>query len=106
VTSDGRGLVLWREMTSDGAAVAAGLHFPGDGAARADVIVAALKARALAAGARFIDEAAVTDLQVRGQRITGARARGRTWPADDVVIATGIWGPPRPVTDRLPGARD
>jgi glycine/D-amino acid oxidase-like deaminating enzyme len=77
----------------DPARVEAALHLPLDGAARADVATAALRVRAEAAGVRFVPDAKVTGIDVRGDRVAAVRAGGRSFAADDVVLACGIWGP-------------
>ncbi|MEQ4303963.1 FAD-dependent oxidoreductase [Plantactinospora sp. B6F1] len=77
----------------DGARARLGLHLPLDGAADATYITAELRARARAAGARFVANADVTGIRTHGDRITGVHTPTETFPADDVVIAGGIWGP-------------
>ena len=72
----------------------AGLLFPDDGTARARTVTAALVHRARAGGARFLYGTTVTGLDISGGRIDGVRtADGQELPADDVVLAAGIWGP-------------
>jgi glycine/D-amino acid oxidase-like deaminating enzyme len=77
----------------DPARVEAALHLPLDGAARADVATAVLRARAEAAGVRFVPQAKVTAIDLRGDRVVAVRAGGRSFAADDIVLACGIWGP-------------
>lgn len=73
--------------------VMSALHFPSDGTARADVVTAALRARATAAGARFIADAPLIGVDIRGDRIMAAVTQGEVLAADDVVLACGVWGP-------------
>ncbi|MBN6037211.1 FAD-binding oxidoreductase [Amycolatopsis sp. 195334CR] len=73
----------------DPAKVTLALHFPDDGTARAGEITAAQRDRS---GAAFVPEAKVTGFERRNGKVTGVPARGEVWPADDVVLATGIWG--------------
>ncbi|MER5389410.1 FAD-binding oxidoreductase [Saccharopolyspora sp. NPDC002686] len=68
----------------------AGLHFPADGTARAGVITAALRERS---SAQFVADAAVVGIDLRGDRVAAVRTGTETYPADDVVLASGIWGP-------------
>jgi len=70
-----------------------GVRYPHDGTARAAVITHLLKARAAGAGARFVYDAGVTAIDVWGDQVHSVRAGDETFPADDVVIANGIWGP-------------
>ena len=51
---------------------AGGVLYAGDGPARADVITAALKTRALRAGACFVYATAVTAIDVHGNRVLPA----------------------------------
>ncbi|MEV0697436.1 FAD-binding oxidoreductase [Saccharopolyspora sp. NPDC050389] len=67
-----------------------GLHFTDDGTARAGVITAALRKRS---SARFVDDAAVVGIELRGNRVSAVRTATESFPADDVVLASGIWGP-------------
>ncbi|MGP4018287.1 NAD(P)/FAD-dependent oxidoreductase [Saccharopolyspora sp. 5N708] len=67
-----------------------GLHFTDDGTARAGIITAALRERG---NARFVDNAAVVGIELRGNRVSSVRTAAESFPADDVVLATGIWGP-------------
>lgn len=69
------------------------LHLPLDGAADAPSITAELRSRARAAGARFVPDTVVTDIRMHGDRVTGVHTSMGAFPADDVVIACGIWGP-------------
>lgn len=72
----------------------AGLHFPGDGTARAGLLTAAQRRRAEAEGAEFADGAEATGLEIRAGRVHGVwLADGTLVPADDTVLASGIWGP-------------
>ncbi|WP_407562695.1 NAD(P)/FAD-dependent oxidoreductase [Streptomyces sp. 184] len=72
----------------------AGLHFPGDGTARAGLLTAVQRRRAEAAGAAFADGAEAAGLEIRAGRVHGVwLADGTLLPADDTVLASGIWGP-------------
>ncbi|WP_225796398.1 NAD(P)/FAD-dependent oxidoreductase [Streptomyces aculeolatus] len=72
----------------------AGLYFPGDGTARAGLLTAAQRRRAEARGARFADGAEAAGLEIRAGRVHGVwLADGTLLPADDTVLASGIWGP-------------
>lgn len=67
-----------------------GLHYAQDGTARAGIITAALRKRSRA---RFVDDAAVVGIELRGNRVSSVRTATESFPADDVVLASGIWGP-------------
>ncbi|MCI2421932.1 FAD-binding oxidoreductase [Saccharopolyspora sp. K220] len=67
-----------------------GLHFADDGTARAGIITAALRKRS---NARFVDDAAVVGIEIRGNQVSSVRTATESFPADDVVLASGIWGP-------------
>ena len=64
-----------------------------DGTARARTITAALEQRAAVAGVRFRYGTEVTGVRVSGSRVRSVDVGGAPLPADDVVIAAGIWGP-------------
>lgn len=70
-----------------------GVIYPEDGTARTDIIVPALRDRAVRAGARFVYDTAVTGIEVRAERVRAVQAAEEALIADDVVIACGIWGP-------------
>ena len=70
-----------------------GVLYPADGTARADVITSVLKTKAQMAGAQFHSDTTVTGIEVVGDAVGGVIAGGIVYPADDVVIACGIWGP-------------
>jgi len=70
-----------------------GVLYPQDGTARAGVITAALKDRAARAGVEFRYDAPVTAIDTRAGRVIAVRTGGQTLPADDVVLACGVWGP-------------
>jgi glycine oxidase len=76
------------------------LYAPGEAALHPRRLVQALLKDAELAGAR-IEEANVLGLERRGDRITGVIG-GRTWSAEQVIIAAGAWssslaGLPRPL---------
>jgi glycine/D-amino acid oxidase-like deaminating enzyme len=62
-----------------------------DGTARASVITSALRERATHAGACFVYDARVTDIETRGGRVNAVYTEAGRVPADDVIIACGIW---------------
>jgi len=71
-----------------------GVLYPADGTARAATITAALAQRGAGAGAQFVHNAAVSTIDTRGDHVSAVRCRdGKTYAADDVVLACGIWGP-------------
>jgi glycine/D-amino acid oxidase-like deaminating enzyme len=70
-----------------------GVLYPADGTARAEVITTALKAKAEAAGARFRYDTTVTGIDVGGSSVRGVAAGGSVYPADNIAIACGVWGP-------------
>ncbi|WP_010308038.1 NAD(P)/FAD-dependent oxidoreductase [Saccharopolyspora spinosa] len=67
-----------------------GLHYTQDGTARAGIITAALRKRNRA---RFVDDAAVVGIELRGNRVASVRTTMDSFPPDDVVVSSGIWGP-------------
>ncbi|ELY97955.1 GcvT family protein [Natrialba asiatica] len=70
-----------------------GYHVPTDGKAHAVDASAAMAERARAAGAEFYGETTVTDLETAGGEIqTVVTDRGHI-AADEVLVATNIWGP-------------
>lgn len=72
----------------------AGLLFAEDGTARARTITAALVARAQATGVQFRYDTTVTDISITDGRVCGVRlGSGDELPADDIVLAAGVWGP-------------
>ena len=71
---------------------AGGLWFERDGTARARVITAALQQRAVAAGVRLLHRTSVTAVDSGGAAPLTVRTTAGDLPADDVVLAAGIWG--------------
>ncbi|WP_129113485.1 GcvT family protein [Halegenticoccus tardaugens] len=70
-----------------------GYYQPTDGQAHAVDVSATMAERAREAGASFHSETTVTDLEVRDGSIEAVRTdRGRI-EAEEVLIATNIWGP-------------
>lgn len=69
------------------------LLFPADGTADARTITAALYALARTGGAHFRFDTTVTGIAIAGDRVRSVQAGEHEHPADDVVLATGIWGP-------------
>lgn len=80
------------ELVDVGRCVGGVLH-PEDGTARADVITAAYKERAVRNGAVLVHDAAVTAVDRVGDRVAAVRCGDVRHRADDVVVACGIWGP-------------
>ncbi len=73
-------------------AVAGGVHAAHEAEVDPRSLTAALLAAATAAGASVVADAQVTDAVVESGRIRGARtADGRTWPAEQIVLAGGAW---------------
>ncbi|MCJ1470275.1 hypothetical protein MMC07_008920 [Pseudocyphellaria aurata] len=71
----------------------AALHFPDDGTARADIITAAYRDRAIANGVVVL-EATVEAMEVDekdGPRITGLSTNLGSLPCSRIIFATGIW---------------
>jgi glycine/D-amino acid oxidase-like deaminating enzyme len=86
------GLAQHGTVGSDRVGGLAGLPFPADGTARARVITAALRAQAHHAGARFVYGSAVTGIGTTNGAVSWVRTDETVLPADDIVLACGIWG--------------
>lgn len=69
-----------------------GLLFEHDGTARARIITAALREQAASAGVRFLHDADVLAIDADGPGPLAVRTDEHELPADDVVLACGIWG--------------
>jgi glycine/D-amino acid oxidase-like deaminating enzyme len=67
-------------------------HYELDGTAAPAVLTAALRRRAADAGARFVTGADVVGI-IPAQPTSVRTRDGRTWAADDVILAAGVWGP-------------
>jgi glycine/D-amino acid oxidase-like deaminating enzyme len=78
----------------DPAQCAGGVLHARDGTARAPLAAEALLDLAAGGGARLVHDAEVTAVDVRAGRVRGVRVGGTDLPADDVVLACGIWGRP------------
>ncbi|MFC6718361.1 FAD-dependent oxidoreductase [Natrialbaceae archaeon GCM10025810] len=77
----------------DAETVLGGYYLPTDGKAHAVDVSATMAERARERGARFFGETTVTDLEIRDGRIRAVVTdRGRI-EADEVLVATNIWGP-------------
>lgn len=74
-------------------ACSGGVLYARDGTARADVVTAALGEHAESTGARFVHDVPVTSIDVAGGEVRAVGTEAAQFPADDVVIACGIWGP-------------
>ncbi|GAB7189898.1 hypothetical protein NUM3379_06040 [Kineococcus sp. NUM-3379] len=77
----------------DGAQVLAAGSFPDDGVADPSVLASALRAQAVARGARFLPGHEVAAVERRAGRWVLATEHGARLDADDVVLAGGVWGP-------------
>lgn len=77
----------------DRGACIGGVLYPHDGTARANVITAAYKVRAMQGGATFVHDAAVTAISVNGREVRAVGTVDTQFHADDIVIACGVWGP-------------
>lgn len=80
---------------------AGALWAPHEGALDPEMLVRALLADAVRAGAQVVDDTA-TGVDQRGDRVVGVIGRTNRYPAGDVVIAAGAWsglveGVPRPI---------
>lgn len=73
-------------------AVTAAVHFPHDGTADARVLTAALRSEAEQSGARFLDGHSVASVRRTSERFHLSLGDDEL-VADDVVMASGIWGP-------------
>ena len=71
--------------------VLGGIHIPTDGYANAVDITQALARGARAAGARIVENAAVTAIRTAPGRVTGLTTELGEIDADCVVICTGMW---------------
>ena len=69
-----------------------GLWFERDGTARARVVTAALRQRATSTGVRVLHGTAVTAVDDSGPAPLTVRTSAGDLPADDVVLAAGLWG--------------
>ncbi|WP_309082326.1 FAD-binding oxidoreductase [Zhihengliuella sp.] len=68
-------------------------HFLDDASADVGVIGPALRAEALARGAKFLSGQEVVGCERQGSGIAVVTAAGDCFSADDVVLAGGVWGP-------------
>lgn len=68
-------------------------YFAADAVAHPPTLLAALRDRAAEAGARFAHEGPVLCVELRDGRAVGVRTASGHRPADDVVIAAGVWSP-------------
>ncbi|HKP08009.1 MAG TPA: FAD-dependent oxidoreductase [Microbacterium sp.] len=69
-----------------------GIHDPGDGVVHVIRAAAERLRRAVARGAQLRDETEVTGFEIVDERIVGVRVGDEIIPADDVIVAAGIWG--------------
>lgn len=71
-------------------AVVAGIECAGESNVDPASLVSGLASSCRALGVRFADNETVHDLQRQGGRVTGV-CGSRVWPADQVVLAAGVW---------------
>lgn len=82
------------------------MHFPGDNQVNPMLLADAYKRSAMALGAKFVAEAKVHALELRGDRVLSVHSTQGTYPCGSVVNAAGAWaarvaalaGAPLPVT--------
>lgn len=77
----------------DGSRCVAAVLFSADAVVRADLLTTAMAHRAATSGVRFVHDGPVIGLDVRSGRVRGVRTEQELYPADDVVIACGVWSP-------------
>ncbi|MEO8477948.1 MAG: FAD-dependent oxidoreductase [Actinomycetota bacterium] len=82
---------LWPIVDASG--LVGGYATEGEGLAVALRAVEAQARSAIARGATFTGEAAVTAIEHRDGRVTGVTTTGGSVPADVVVCCAGVWGP-------------
>ena len=68
-------------------------HFADDAAADVNVLWPALRTEAVVRGAKFLTGQEVVSVERNGSGIVVVTAAGASFPADDVVLAGGVWGP-------------
>ncbi len=71
--------------------VLGGIHIPTDGYANAVDITQALARGARSAGARIVEQVAVTGIRTAGGRVAGVATEQGEIDADCVVLCTGMW---------------
>lgn len=72
---------------------AGGVWYPADGTARADILTSYFRTLALAGGGDVVSSTRVVGIETKPDRAVAVRtAVGETIPADDIVLACGIWG--------------
>lgn len=81
-----------------------GLHVPGDGQANPHLVTAAFARAARAQGARIVEDCAVTEIAVAGDRVFGVVTERGTIAAETVLVAAGAWSSRllRPIGVRFP----
>ena len=77
----------------DESAIQGGYYVPTDGTARAVDASAAMAERAREAGATFYGNTEVTDIETGENGVEGVVTEEGTIEADEVLVATNIWGP-------------
>jgi glycine/D-amino acid oxidase-like deaminating enzyme len=68
-------------------------HFADDASADVNVLWPALRTEAVARGAKFLTGQEVVGVDRKDSGIVVVTAAGTSFPADDVVLAGGVWGP-------------
>lgn len=74
-----------------GRLLAGGVLLPDEGQVRSPRLVQALAAASVKRGARFIEGAEVTGLDIAGDRVVGVRTASGVIAAETVVLAAGVW---------------
>lgn len=76
-----------------GRLLAGGLWLPNEAQVRSPRLVQALAMAAARRGARFVEGAWATGLNLSGHRVSGVNTPNATFDADTVVLAAGVWSP-------------
>ncbi len=72
-------------------AAVAGIHYPDDGYVDNRDVVVALTEFARINDIEIIENCAVQSVTVKGEKIVGVKADGRTYEAEITILATGAW---------------
>jgi len=65
--------------------------FPGVSQVRNPLLVKALKASLLDRGVQFVENNAVTDFRIQGDRVVGVKTATEAWQGREIVISSGAW---------------
>lgn len=90
---DAEGAVGHAPHLVDPAGCAGGVFYPRDGSSDSRIITTSLRGQATASNARFVYDTAVTGIDIQAERVHAVHTTKDRFPADDVVLACGIWGP-------------